>query len=90
MKERLLMDTIAVLIPCYNEAKTIGKVVADFKKALLRLSFMFTTIILLTAPTKLPERTALLSAMNTSRQRRGHPLHVSGNRRQMLSDDRRR
>ena len=30
MKERLLMDTIAVLIPCYNEAKTIGKVVADF------------------------------------------------------------
>lgn len=34
MKERLLMDTIAVLIPCYNEAKTIGKVVADFKKTL--------------------------------------------------------
>jgi glycosyltransferase involved in cell wall biosynthesis len=28
------MDKIAVLIPCYNEAKTIGKVVADFKKAL--------------------------------------------------------
>lgn len=28
------MDTIAVLIPCYNEAKTIGKVVADFKKTL--------------------------------------------------------
>lgn len=28
------MDRIAVLIPCYNEAKTIEKVVADFKKAL--------------------------------------------------------
>ena len=28
------MDKIAVLIPCYNEAKTIAKVVADFKKAL--------------------------------------------------------
>lgn len=28
------MDTIAVLIPCYNESRTIGKVVADFKKAL--------------------------------------------------------
>lgn len=28
------MDKIAVLIPCYNEAKTIGKVVKDFKKAL--------------------------------------------------------
>lgn len=28
------MDRIAVLIPCYNEAKTIKKVVEDFKKAL--------------------------------------------------------
>lgn len=28
------MDKIAVLIPCYNESKTIKKVVTDFKKAL--------------------------------------------------------
>ena len=28
------MDKIAVLIPCYNESKTIKKVVADWKKAL--------------------------------------------------------
>ena len=28
------MDKIAVLIPCYNEAKTIEKVVSDFKKNL--------------------------------------------------------
>ncbi len=28
------MDKIAVLIPCYNEEKTIGKVIADAKKAL--------------------------------------------------------
>lgn len=28
------MDKIAVLIPCYNEAKTIEKVVTDFKNAL--------------------------------------------------------
>lgn len=28
------MDKIAVLIPCYNEAQTIGKVVADTKAAL--------------------------------------------------------
>ena len=28
------MDKIAVLIPCYNEEKTIAKVVADFKAAL--------------------------------------------------------
>ena len=28
------MDKIAVLIPCYNEAKTIEKVVSDFRRAL--------------------------------------------------------
>lgn len=28
------MDKIAVLIPCYNEAKTIGKVISDFKNVL--------------------------------------------------------
>lgn len=28
------MDKIAVLIPCYNESQTIGKVVSDFKKVL--------------------------------------------------------
>ena len=28
------MDKIAVLIPCYNEAKTIARVVTDFKNAL--------------------------------------------------------
>ena len=28
------MDKTAVLIPCYNESKTIGKVVRDFKRAL--------------------------------------------------------
>ena len=28
------MDKIAVLIPCYNEAKTVEKVVKDFKEVL--------------------------------------------------------
>ena len=28
------MDKIAVLIPCYNEAKTVKKVVEDFKREL--------------------------------------------------------
>lgn len=28
------MDKIAVLLPCYNEAQTIGKVVADFRRVL--------------------------------------------------------
>lgn len=31
---RRIMDKIAVLIPCYNEAKTIKKVVEDFKREL--------------------------------------------------------
>ena len=28
------MDKIAVLIPCYNEAKTVEKVVTDFRRVL--------------------------------------------------------
>ena len=28
------MDKIAVLIPCYNESKTIEKVVKDYREAL--------------------------------------------------------
>ena len=28
------MDKIAVLIPCYNESRTIQKVVEDFKRVL--------------------------------------------------------
>lgn len=34
MVEEVYMDKIAVLMPCYNEEKTIGKVVKDFKKDL--------------------------------------------------------
>lgn len=29
-----MADKTAVLIPCYNEAETIGKVVSDFKQAM--------------------------------------------------------
>ena len=28
------MDKIAILIPCYNEAKTIGKVIDDWKRSI--------------------------------------------------------
>ena len=28
------MDKIAVLVPCYNESKTVEKVVKDFKRVL--------------------------------------------------------
>lgn len=33
-KEYILMEKVAVLIPCYNEAKTIEKVITDFREAL--------------------------------------------------------
>ena len=33
-EECVIMDQIAVLIPCYNEAKTIEKVVTDFRRTL--------------------------------------------------------
>ncbi|HCR43187.1 MAG TPA: glycosyl transferase, partial [Ruminococcaceae bacterium] len=28
------MNTVVVLIPCYNEEKTIGKVVMDYRRVL--------------------------------------------------------
>jgi cellulose synthase/poly-beta-1,6-N-acetylglucosamine synthase-like glycosyltransferase len=34
MVGKLYMDHIAVLIPCYNESKTVEKVVKDFRRAL--------------------------------------------------------
>lgn len=38
---RYSMDKIAVLIPCYNEAKTIGKVVTDFQRVLPERSVIY-------------------------------------------------
>ena len=32
---------IAVLVPCYNEEKTIGKVIEDFKKVLQEVNIFF-------------------------------------------------
>lgn len=40
------MDKMAVLIPCYNESKTIEKVVNDYRKALPEALFMCMIIIL--------------------------------------------
>ena len=33
-KTESMMDKIAILIPCYNEAKTIGKVIDDWKRSI--------------------------------------------------------
>jgi hypothetical protein len=42
---RKTMDKIAVLIPCYNESKTIAKVVKILSVFYLMLLSMFTTTI---------------------------------------------
>ena len=31
--EKIMADKIAVLIPCYNESKTVAKVIRDMKKS---------------------------------------------------------
>lgn len=36
-----MKDHIAVLIPCYNESRTIEKVVRDFRRICLKRSFMY-------------------------------------------------
>ena len=33
-RRKIMADKIAVLIPCYNESKTVAKVIRDMKKAL--------------------------------------------------------
>lgn len=45
------MDKIAVLIPCYNEAATIGKILERFYP---KRPFTFMIIIQLMIPSKLP------------------------------------
>ena len=45
---------LAVIIPCYNEALSIGKVVDDFKKHYRRLLCMFMIIIQQMRQLKLP------------------------------------
>lgn len=48
----ILNEKVAVLLPCYNEELTIGKVIDDFKKELPNAIFMCTTIILKIKPLK--------------------------------------
>ena len=51
------MDKIAVLIPCYNESKTIEKVIKDFKEVLPDARFMYTIITQQMVQTRLPDVT---------------------------------
>lgn len=58
---------IAFLVPCYNESKTIEKVVKDCKKPFLKQLFMFMIIIQQMELMKLRKKRELLSAMNTNK-----------------------
>ena len=60
------MDQVAVLIPCYNESSTIGKVVRDFREALPE-AVMIT--ILQTTQIRLPGMRGLWCAMSFNRGR---------------------
>ena len=52
----MINKKIAFLIPCYNEAQTIGKVVADCKKLYQKPMFMFMIIIQVMELMKLLEK----------------------------------
>ena len=62
------MDKVAVLIPCYNESKTIKKVVEDFKEVLPE-AVIYMIIIHLTTQLKLLKKQGQLCDMNISRER---------------------
>ena len=65
------MDKIAVLIPCYNEALTIEKVVTDWKNALPEATPRM-------IPLPLQKRPVPLSATNSSRARAMSSAGCSG------------
>lgn len=61
------MDKIAVLIPCYNEEKTIEKVVGTQKRRFRRLLFMYIITILPTALQSWQKRPVQWYGRNISR-----------------------
>ena len=63
------MDEIAVLIPCFNEEITVGKVVRDFKKTLPQARYMYMTTILLTKQWKKQKKLVQLFDMSTNKEK---------------------
>lgn len=63
-----MADKIAVLIPCYNESKTVAKVIRDMKKALPE-AVIYVIITLQMEQTRLPEKKGQLSVMSISREK---------------------
>ena len=63
------MDKIAVLIPCYNEEKTIAKVVSDVKKFLPEAVTYVLTIIPPIVPWNWQRKRERSYVMNMPRER---------------------
>lgn len=61
--------TVAVLLPCYNEEVTIGKVVRDFKASLPQADIYVYDIIPLIAPPISLRQKALSCVRNRARAR---------------------
>ena len=61
-------ESIAVIIPCYNEALTIGKVIDDFHRELPRRS-MYTITTRQTIPRASQRNTAPQCALSPDRER---------------------
>lgn len=65
------MDEIAVLIPCFNEEITVGKVVRDFKRALPQATVYVLSMItiLLTKQWKKQKKQVQLLDMSISKEK---------------------
>lgn len=63
------MEKIAVLIPCYNEEKTIKKVVRDWKKELPEATIYVYNNNSTDRTVKLQKRQELLCEMNISKEK---------------------
>ena len=70
------MDEIAVLIPCYNESKTIEKVVKDFRKALPQAVIYVYDNNSQDGTDEIARRAGRSCAMSASRKRECHTAHV--------------
>lgn len=62
-------DKIAVLIPCYNESKTVAKVIRDMRKALPESVIYVYDNNSTDGTERLRGKKGLLSVMNISRER---------------------
>lgn len=91
------MDRIAVLVPCYNESKTVEKVISDFARCLPEASVYIYDNNSSDGTARIAESALNKFAMSRgvflwiqARQRKCHSQDVQGDRCPMLHSCRRR